>query len=176
IESDCSKSRYLKEAIAYRRKKKPETKCTLVDSPATPVEFVTGMLSATTSHSSYPIWVIEKVPNWMRPVTLKKSIQHTIEIGDGDFTEALKCLNKLFYVTILDVRRVSPALRELKESSTCKFPLSNLLEGTHFKKIRARMRLVSGEKNEGEHVQNAIFWEINAFPLPVKHKKKLEMK
>ncbi|GJV43366.1 hypothetical protein Tco_1427902 [Tanacetum coccineum] len=61
-----------------------ETKCTLVDSAATPVEFVTGMLSATTSRSSYPTWGIEKVPIWMRPVTLKKSIQHTIEIDAID--------------------------------------------------------------------------------------------
>ncbi|GKF03160.1 mitochondrial fission 1 protein A [Tanacetum coccineum] len=81
IKPNCWKSRSLKEAIAYRRKKtEPETKCTLVDSAATPVEFVTGMLSATTSRSSYPTWGIENVPNRMRPVTLKKSIQHTTEI------------------------------------------------------------------------------------------------
>ncbi|GKD89093.1 mitochondrial fission 1 protein A, partial [Tanacetum coccineum] len=65
-------------------KAEPETKCTLVDSAATPVEFVTGMLSATTSRSSYPTWGIENVPNRMRPVTLKKSIQHTTEIDAID--------------------------------------------------------------------------------------------
>ncbi|PWA48685.1 mitochondrial fission 1 protein A [Artemisia annua] len=81
IKPDCWKSLFLKEAIAYRRKKtEPKTKCILVDSAATPVEFVTGILTATTSRSSYPTWGIENVPNWMRPVTLKKSIQHTIEI------------------------------------------------------------------------------------------------
>ncbi|GJW55755.1 hypothetical protein Tco_0099840 [Tanacetum coccineum] len=65
-------------------KAEPKTKCTLVDSAATPVEFVTGMLSATTSRSSYPTWGIEKVPNWMRPVTLKESIQLTTQIDAID--------------------------------------------------------------------------------------------
>ncbi|GJS02726.1 mitochondrial fission 1 protein A [Tanacetum coccineum] len=73
IKPDCWKSRSLKEAIAYRRKKRKSKLLQLV-----------RVSKATTTRSSYPTSGIEKVPNRMRPVTLKKSIQHTIEIDAID--------------------------------------------------------------------------------------------
>ncbi|GKB62824.1 hypothetical protein Tco_0919010, partial [Tanacetum coccineum] len=57
---------------------------------------------------------------------------------------------------------VSPAL---KEGSRCKFPLAELIKGNNFESIGTGMKLISGAEHT-EHVKNAIFWEINAYPLP----------
>ncbi|GJY64247.1 hypothetical protein Tco_0465707 [Tanacetum coccineum] len=51
------------------------------------------------------------------------------------------------------------------EGSRCKFPLAELIKGNDFESIGTGMKLISGAEHT-EHVKNAIFWEINAYPLP----------